>query len=434
MPIYEIIFRSIFYINYNFYHPNSIYSVRVFLCNTIMNNIQILKENVEIILPQNGLEEKLILSKNENRPLKIKLGFDPTAPDLHLGHAVVLKKLKQFQDLGHQVIILVGSFTARIGDPTGKNKSRKPLSVEEVNSNAKTYINQLSKILAIDKTKIVFNSDWLDNKNFSEIISLLSKVTVAQLMHRNDFNKRFTENTPIAMHELVYPILQGYDSVEIEADIEMGGTDQLFNCTMGRQLQEHYNQNPQIVMCMPLLKGLDGKEKMSKSLNNIIGLTDEPNEMFGKTMSIPDSLIEEYIELVTDFTSDKKQELIQELKDGKHPMDVKKLIAKNIITQYHNKEDAKESELFFVNQFQNKKFEDKSFLPISKEKFESELMTLVELCQVLKESDTKSAIRRLIESGAVQVNQEKILDPYINITIEAGTKIKIGKRLFFEII
>ena len=200
--------------------------------------INTLKENTAIILPENGLEEKLEQAEKENRKLIIKLGFDPTAPDLHLGHAVVLKKLKQFQDLGHQVVIVVGSFTARIGDPTGKNKARKPLSAGDVNHNAQTYINQLSKVIDVEKTKIVFNSDWLDKLSFPEVIQLMSKVTVAQLMHRNDFNKRFTENTPIAMHELVYPILQGFDSVQMACDIEMGGTDQLFNCTMGRQLQE----------------------------------------------------------------------------------------------------------------------------------------------------------------------------------------------------
>ena len=399
-----------------------------------MENIKKLKENVEIILPQNGLEEKLALSKNENRPLKIKLGFDPTAPDLHLGHAVVLKKLKQFQELGHQIIILVGSFTARIGDPTGKNKSRKPLSAEEVQINAETYINQLSKIIDVDKAKIVFNSDWLDKMAFSDVIQLMSNVTVAQLMHRHDFNKRFTENTPIAMHELVYPILQGFDSVEIGCDIEMGGTDQLFNCTMGRQLQESFNQNGQIVMCMPLLKGLDGKEKMSKSLNNIIGLTDEPNEMFGKTMSIPDALIKEYIDLVTDFTADEKVELKAKLNSDENPMNLKKIIAKNIIQQYHTKDAANQAEAFFENQFQNKKFEEKVFEPINISNFKEVELTLVDLCHQIKKNDTKSAIRRLIENGAVQINNKKIIDPYFKLNIVSGTKIKIGKRNFFELV
>ncbi|SDJ37601.1 tyrosine--tRNA ligase [Chryseobacterium jejuense] len=398
--------------------------------------IDTLQENVSIILPENGLEEKLKQAKEENRKLSIKLGFDPTAPDLHLGHAVVLKKLKQFQDLGHQIIIVVGSFTARIGDPTGKNKARKPLSVEDVQHNAQTYINQLSKIIDVEKTKIVFNSDWLDALNFSEVIQLLSKVTVAQLMHRNDFNKRFTENTPIAMHELVYPILQGFDSVKIECDIEMGGTDQLFNCTMGRQLQEVHQMPAQIVMCMPLLKGLDGKEKMSKSLNNIIGLTDEPNEMFGKTMSIPDALIGEFIDLTTDFSIEQKNNLKVKMENGENPMNIKKLVAKNIISQYHDDDAAESAELFFNNQFQNKNFDEKSFEPVSIHTLDhnQQRTTVLELCYQLKNDLSKSAVRRLIESGGVQINSVKILNPDQEIELIKEIKIKIGRRNFFELI
>ncbi|MFH6967375.1 tyrosine--tRNA ligase [Flavobacterium sp. FlaQc-28] len=400
-----------------------------------METIQKLKENAAIFLPENGLKEKINLAEKENRKLIIKLGFDPTAPDLHLGHAVVLKKLKQFQDLGHQIVIVVGSFTARIGDPTGKSKSRKPLSTEEVKHNAETYISQLSKIIDVEKTKIVFNSEWLDKLSFSEIIQIMSNVTVAQLMHRNDFNKRFSENTPIAMHELVYPILQGFDSVKINADIEMGGTDQLFNCTMGRQLQENFNIPGQIVMCMPLLKGLDGKEKMSKSLHNTIGLIDEPNEMFGKTMSIPDALILEFLELTTDFSLEEKQEIKKRLEND-NPMNIKKLIAKNIITQYHNKNSAEEAEEFFINQFQNKNLESKSFVSvmISSLKIEKNGITLIDLCSLIKNDITKSANRRLIESGAVQINNQKILNPFEMISLEKETKIKIGKRNFYELL
>ena len=400
-----------------------------------METIQKLKENAAIFLPENGLKEKINLAEKENRKLIIKLGFDPTAPDLHLGHAVVLKKLKQFQDLGHQIVIVVGSFTARIGDPTGKSKSRKSLSTEEVKHNAETYISQLSKIIDVEKTKIVFNSEWLDKLSFSEIIQIMSNVTVAQLMHRNDFNKRFSENTPIAMHELVYPILQGFDSVKINADIEMGGTDQLFNCTMGRQLQENFNIPGQIVMCMPLLKGLDGKEKMSKSLHNTIGLIDEPNEMFGKTMSIPDALILEFLELTTDFSLEEKQEIKKRLEND-NPMNIKKLIAKNIITQYHNKNSAEEAEEFFINQFQNKNLESKSFVSvmISSLKIEKNGITLIDLCSLIKNDITKSANRRLIESGAVQINNQKILNPFEMISLEKETKIKIGKRNFYELL
>lgn len=395
-----------------------------------------LQENVAIILPENGLEEKLAQVEKENRKLSIKLGFDPTAPDLHLGHAVVLKKLKQFQDLGHQIIIVVGSFTARIGDPTGKNKARKALSAEDVQHNAQTYINQLSKVIDVEKTKIVFNSDWLDALDFSEVIQLLSKVTVAQLMHRNDFNKRFTENTPIAMHELVYPILQGFDSVKIECDIEMGGTDQLFNCTMGRQLQEVHQMPAQIVMCMPLLRGLDGKEKMSKSLNNIIGLTDEPNEMFGKTMSIPDTLIEEFINLTTDFSVEEKTAIFSRLNEGENPMNIKKIIAKNIVSQYHDSDSAEDAEQFFINQFQNKNFEEKVYEPVAIGSLKSikNKISIVELCHQLKNDLSKSAIRRLVESGGIQINTIKITDANEEMELIPQTKIKIGRRGFFELV
>lgn len=398
--------------------------------------IHLLQENVAIILPENGLEEKLAQAKEENRKLIIKLGFDPTAPDLHLGHAVVLKKLKQFQDLGHQIIIVVGSFTARIGDPTGKNKARKPLSAEDVQHNAQTYINQLSKVIDVRKTKIVFNSDWLDSLGFPEVIQLLSKVTVAQLMHRNDFNKRFTENTPIAMHELVYPILQGFDSVKIKCDIEMGGTDQLFNCTMGRQLQEVHGMPAQIVMCMPLLRGLDGKEKMSKSLNNIIGLTDDPNEIFGKTMSIPDALIEEFINLATSFSMEEKTTLVSRMTEGENPMNIKKIIAKNIISQYHDTASAENAEQFFINQFQNKNFEEKVYEPVVIGSLNSieKRISLVELCHQLKSDLSKSAVRRLIENGGIQINTTKITDSNEEIELIPQTKIKIGKRGFFELV
>lgn len=400
-----------------------------------METLHALKQNAEIILPENGLELKLAQAEKEQRKLIIKLGFDPTAPDLHLGHAVVLKKLKQFQDLGHTIIILVGSFTARIGDPTGKNKSRKPLNIEEVQANALTYINQLSKIINVDKAQVVYNSDWLENLSGTNIIELMSKVTVAQLLHRNDFNKRFNDNTPIAMHELVYPILQGFDSVNIKADIEMGGTDQLFNCTMGRQLQEEHGLDAQIVLCMPLLRGLDGKEKMSKSLNNIIGLTDEPNDMFGKTMSIPDSLLEEYIDLTTDFTAEEKSNLKQRLSEGENPMLAKKIIAKNIVTQYHSAQLAEQAETHFSKQFQNKTFNEKDFTPVYLTEFETiKQPVLADICHALKKGETKSAIRRLIEAGAVQVNGTKIINPYEPVILVTGMKIKIGKREFYKLV
>ncbi len=393
-----------------------------------------LKENVEIILPENGLEQKLAQANRESRKLVIKLGFDPTAPDLHLGHAIVLKKLKQFQELGHRIIIVNGSFTARIGDPTGKNKSRPPLSKEEVAVNAQTYVNQLSKILDVSRCEIRYNSEWLDALQLTDMIQLLSKVTVAQLMHRTDFNKRFTENAPIAMHELMYPVLQGFDSVKIEADIEMGGTDQLFNCTMGRQLQEAEGQSPQIVMCMPLLKGTDGSDKMSKSLNNIIGLTDEPNDMFGKIMSIPDALLVEYLHLVTNFDAATKEEWMAQREQN--PMALKKAIAANVVEQYHTEEEAVKARAFFEQRFQNKAFSDKNFTPVALQEVgisENEI-SLVDLCVLLMPEESRGNIRRLIEGGGITVDDKKINNIHAILKVEPGTKMKLGKRQYIEFI
>ncbi|WP_312190803.1 tyrosine--tRNA ligase [Sphingobacterium sp.] len=395
-----------------------------------------LEENIEIILPQEGLALKLKESTDLGRALIIKLGFDPTAPDLHLGHAVVLKKLRQFQQLGHQIVVLVGNFTARIGDPTGKNKARKPLGADEIAANAATYIAQLSKIIDVSKAKVLFNADWLDQLNFAEVIQLASKITVAQLMQRHDFHKRFSENQPIAMHELLYPILQGFDSVHVQSDIEMGGTDQMFNCTMGRQIQESYGLDPQIVLCMPLLRGLDGKEKMSKSLNNTIGILDEPNEMFGKTMSIPDHLIPEYIDLTTDFNTATKLGMKARIARGENPMEIKKLIAQNLVAQYHSVESAHAALDFFVKRFQYREFEAKAFEEISRQSLHDRFgdkVKLVDLCYFLK-GTTKSAMRRLIYGGGVQIDSTKQTDPEIFIDLNHCFKIKLGKRSYFNLI
>jgi tyrosyl-tRNA synthetase len=400
-----------------------------------MNALDALKEHVEIFLPEKGLEQKLEQAAKENRKLVIKLGFDPTAPDLHLGHAIVLKKLKQFQDLGHRIVIVIGSFTARIGDPTGKNKSRPPLSKADVAVNAQTYVNQLSKILDVSRCQILYNSEWLDGMQLSEMIQLLSKVTVAQLMHRTDFSKRFEENTPISMHELIYPIMQAFDSVKIQADVEMGGTDQLFNCTMGRQLQETEGLSPQIVMCMPLLRGTDGQEKMSKSLNNIISLTDEPNEMFGKIMSIPDILLADYLQLVTDFSKSEKQEWHNKLAQGLNPMELKKAIAMNVIGQYHDAEEALKAKAFFEQRFQSKSFQEKNFTPVSLSELnisEGEIV-LIDLCRLLLPQESKANIKRLIEGGGITLNEEKVTMAQAKVKLEAATKIKLGKRHYFEL-
>lgn len=400
--------------------------------------LSILNENVEISLPENAIAEKLQVARLENRKLIIKLGFDPTAPDLHLGHAVVLKKLKQFQDLGHTIVIIIGDFTARIGDPTGKNKSRPPLNAEQVKINAQTYVNQLNKILDISKCEIRYNSEWLEQMGLQQTIQLLSQVTLAQIMQRTDFNKRFTRNMPIAMHELMYPMLQGHDSVQINADIEMGGTDQLFNCTMGRQLQEQLGKPAQAVLCMPLLRGIDGSAKMSKSEGNIVGLTDVPEEMFGKIMSVPDDLINDYILLATSFSIVEKHALIESMQNGVNPMQIKKIIASNIIQQYHNDEQARAAQHHFETQFQQRDLQDKLYEIINASSLnigQTESPTLLDVCKGLKEVMSKSHLRRLVESGGVAVNGAKITDPAHIINLkQAPIKIKLGKREYFELV
>ncbi|WP_205503376.1 tyrosine--tRNA ligase [Rufibacter psychrotolerans] len=401
------------------------------------DQVHLLKENVEIFLPHQALEEKLALARQEHRPLRIKLGFDPTAPDLHLGHAVVLKKLRQFQELGHTIVIIIGDFTARIGDPTGKNKSRPPLSVQQVLENAQTYVNQLSKILNVDKCQIRYNSEWLEAMDMTETIRLLSQVTLAQIMQRTDFNNRFQSNLPISLHELVYPLLQGFDSLQIQADLEMGGTDQLFNCSMGRQLQEGQGAPGQAVLCMPLLKGIDGSAKMSKSEHNTIGLTEAPQEMFGKIMSIPDALLPEYLHLVTDFTPAEKQALLTRLEQGENPMAVKKLIGSNVVQQYHSAEAAAQALAFFQKQVQSKGFTEKEFTAVSWSSLAldpAQPLRLLDLCKALKPHESNSTLKRLMEAGSVWVNGTKVRDAHSLLDMESDAlRIKIGKRGFFEV-
>ncbi|MCF8001157.1 MAG: tyrosine--tRNA ligase, partial [Halanaerobiales bacterium] len=314
----------------------------------INKQLKILKQGVSDLISEEDLKEKLIEAQKEDRPLRVKLGLDPTAPDIHLGHTVVLKKLKQFQDLGHEVYLIIGDFTGRIGDPSGKSKTRKQLSEAEVKENARTYEEQFTKILDEDKTKLVFNSSWLGEMDFEDVINLSSKYTVARMLERDDFHNRYQENKPIGIHEFFYPLMQGYDSVAIEADVELGGTDQRFNLLVGRNLQKEYGQESQVLVMMPLLEGLDGTEKMSKSLGNYIGIEDKPADMYGKVMSIPDDLIVRYFELVTN-TDVKEVEKIKEAIEEKNenPMEYKNQLARTIVKEYHGEEGAKKAEKEF---------------------------------------------------------------------------------------
>jgi len=396
-----------------------------------------LARGIESIIPENGLKEKLALAEKEHRPLIVKFGMDPTAPDLHLGHAVGLKKLRQFQDAGHELCLIVGDFTACIGDPTGRNTTRPPLTAEEVKVNAKTYIEQLGKVVDMTKNiKIVFNGEWMNKMTFADIIKLLGKATLAQVMQRDDFSLRYKENIPIALHELIYPLMQGYDSVMVKSDIEFGGRDQLLNCLMGKTLQESMGMPGQIVIGMPLLVGLDGKMKMSKSKGNYIGLNEPPNDMYGKAMSIPDELIPDWVELVTNWTPDEKSKAIADYKNGSvNPMEIKKKIAFNIVEQYHDKAAAEAAEHFFYIQVQQRGFDTKEFQTVQASELGLSLPCgLVDFGVAVMKGQSKSAIRRLIESGAVSVSGEKVTDINAKITpTEEGLKIKIGKRGFFNL-
>jgi len=385
-------------------------------------------KNLEVNLPEGEFEKKL----KSGKVLNIKMGFDPTSPDLHLGHAVPLRKVKELQDLGHKVIIIIGDFTAKIGDPTGKDKTRPELSAEEIEKNSKTYINQLGKVLDISKIEVRKNSEWLNQMKINDFISLLSKYTVQQIMDRNDFKERFEKGNSISMHEIIYPLIQGYDSVSIKADVEIGGQDQLFNLLVGRYLQEKYEQDPQVVICTPLLRGLDGVNKMSKSLKNYIGLTDDPIDMYGKTMSIPDSLIEEYLDLATSFSEEEKDVLKKQFENKeKNPMDIKKKIAFNIVSSYHSKELAEDAQNDFENKFQKRKLEDIHYIDINIEDFDQEATLLEILHKLLNKS--KSEVRKLFEGGAISIDGEKIFDINLKIVkIKKDSVVKAGKLNYFK--
>ena len=395
-----------------------------------------LAAGIETIVPANGLKEKLAAAEKENRPLVIKFGMDPTAPDLHLGHAVALKKIKQFMENGHEIHLVIGDFTARIGDPSGRNTTRPPLTPKEVDENAKTYVDQLDKIFDTSKLTIHYNNDWMGKMSLADTLKLLSKATLAQMMQREDFVSRYENNIPIALHELIYPMMQGYDSVVLDSDIEFGGRDQLLNCLVGRSLQEQDGKSGQIVLSMPLLCGLDGHIKMSKSKGNYIGITEPATEMYGKTMSIPDSLIPEWVELVTNWDAKTKADVIADLKNGTvNPMEIKKKIAYNIVEQYHSPEDANAAQEFFYKQVQQRGFDTKEFTAVKWEDLTNAAeITLLDLGVALQPEQSKSAMRRLIESGAVSVEGEKVVNPLFKLEKSAnGIKIKIGKRGFYNV-
>ena len=373
------------------------------------------------VLPEHELEKKL----QKNKPLKIKAGFDPTAPDLHLGHTVVFNKLRQFQQLGHEIIFLIGDFTAMIGDPTGKSATRQPLTKEAVIENAKTYQDQVFKILDPSRTTVTFNSQWWDNMSAADLIRLAGTHTVARMLERDDFDKRYTSGQPIAIHEFLYPLIQGYDSVALNADIELGGRDQKFNLLMGRELQKHAGLEPQVIMMTPLIEGLDGVKKMSKSLDNYVGINESPELMFGKLMSISDELMWRYIDLLsfkplTEIATIKKQ-----VSEGLNPRDVKIDFAKEIVTRFHDKAHAEIAHTAFTDRFQKKQVPDDLKLQTI------ECTSTTTLAQLLKQAgltqSTSDSIR-MVQQGAVKVDGEKICDSNLMLSLNCAYLIEVGKR------
>lgn len=389
-----------------------------------------IKHGVADLINEQDLVKKIEKSIKENKPLVVKLGLDPTAPDIHLGHTVPLRKLRLFQEFGHQVVIVIGGFTARIGDPTGKSVTRPPLTKEEVLKNAETYKTQIFKVLDPEKTIVRDNSEWLESMNFADVLRLASSYTVARMMERDDFSKRFKEGRPIGVHEFMYPLMQGHDSVALHADVEFGGTDQTFNLLMGRHLQELEGQEPQVVITMPLLEGLDGIQKMSKSLGNYIGIDEEPKEMYGKAMSIPDELMMRYFMLVTDMSIEDQEDMRKRLESGElHPRDAKMQLARTIVRLYHGEEAALEAEEEFKRVFQQRAMP--TDIPEYAMDAPTEPIFVPQFCTDAGLTASNGEARRSIKAGAFKVNGEKYSEE--NITLEDGMILQVGKRKFLKI-
>lgn len=397
---------------------------------TIDEQIAFLKKGAVDVIREADLQTKLERSAKTGKPLRVKLGADPTSPDIHLGHTVVVHKLKAFQDLGHTAIYLIGDFTAMIGDPTGRNTARPPLSREEVEANAATYKEQVFKILDSEKTEIRYNSEWMGKFTAADFVRLASRTTVKQILERDDFEKRMREEKPISLHELLYPLVQGYDSVALECDVELGGTDQKFNLLSGRNLQREYGQEPQVIMTTPLLEGLDGVNKMSKSLGNYIGITDAPDEMFGKVMSISDELMWKYYELLTGLTPAEITALKTKCDAGEiNPRNSKVDLAKSIIKDFHSQTDAKAAEEDFNRRFVKKEIPDE----IEEKQMAAGSYKLVDLLTETGMAASKGEAKRLIEQGGVKLDGEKALDTGADISLNAELLIQVGKRKFLKI-
>ena len=392
---------------------------------------RLISHGVADLLPEDEFKKKLEKAVATNTPLIVKLGLDPTAPDIHLGHTVVLRKLKLFQDFGHKVIILIGDFTARIGDPTGKSVTRPPLTEEQVITNAKTYQEQIFKVLDPEKIEVRFNSEWLSKLDFADVLKLASKYTVARMLERDDFHKRYTEGRPISIHEFMYPLMQGYDSIALKADVEFGGTDQTFNLLMGRHLQGEEGMPEQTIITMPILEGLDGVQKMSKSLGNYIGISEAPSEMYGKAMSIPDELMMRYFMLVTDMSIEEQEQLSKDLESGAaHPRDVKMKLAHTIVRLYHGEEAANFGQEEFVRVFQ--KHAMPTDIPEYKVAITEEPVFVPQLLSDAGLTASNGEARRSIKAGAFKIDGEKCSEEHI--VLKDGMVLQVGKRKFIKIV
>ena len=396
---------------------------------SLHEQFELISRGVEEIIPEQELRDKIENSIKNDKPLIVKLGCDPSRPDLHIGHSVVLRKLRHFQDLGHQAVLVIGDFTAMIGDPTGRNKTRPQLTIEDARDNAKTYLDQAGAVLNMDTLKVVYNSKWLNEMNFSDVIKLSSSTTVARMLERDDFNKRYASEVPISLHEFLYPLAQAQDSVELLSDVELGGTDQKFNLLMGRNLQKIVGQKPQCILTMPILEGTDGIEKMSKSYGNDIGISDSANDMYGKTLSIPDNIMLSWFTLAADVDKNYLDEVSQKLEDGSiNPMELKRELARKIVVVYHDENKAIEAENHFNQVTVSKGVPDD--IDDYQLKEDDLLVNIIADSGLL---NSKSEARRMIKQSAVKIDGETVTDIHHKITTSDSFILKVGKRKFLKV-
>lgn len=405
------------------------------IAGEVERQLALLKRGVAQIVSEDELRVKLASALQAGRPLRVKLGMDPSAPDVHLGHTVVLNKLRQFQELGHEVFLIIGDFTGRIGDPTGKKTTRPQLSEAQIKANAATYAEQVFKVLIPERTQIVYNNDWLGRLTFADVIRLASGYTVARMLEREDFRKRYAEQQPIALHEFLYPLAQAYDSVHLQADVELGGTDQLFNLMVVRDVQRAYGQEPEVAIVMPLLVGTDGVEKMSKSLGNYIGVTDAPQDMYGKVMSIPDEQIIPYFELLTDVDQAELERMDRAMAAGElNPRDAKMRLARTLVARFHDQAAAEEAEQAFVRVFQQRELpEEMPVVTLAAAELEKPDVGWAQLLVSWNLADSNSEARRLIRQGALRVDGERIDDELAPVALSNGAVIRLGKRRFVRV-